>query len=641
MSLRGSLESFTLQDILQLLTFSSKSGALRISGPGEDAVVWCDAGAVTYAAVDPDESTQALVRAGLVDADALADAVTTSESWGEALVERGAIERERLVSFIEERVADTLHQILLWKSGEFEFVPDGQPAVGRIAALAVEPLFVTALGRVAEWQALRAVVPLDGRVARLVRHLPGALTEITITSGLWQVIAAVDGAHDPREIAASIGRGEFETSQALRELVERGLVEFVEFVEFVDAAPRALTTLAHPLEPLAESPSEPLAPAPEPVVAEVASAAVSAAVVGAEPAVFEPDLLEAEPRAADAIAQALHDALADTELGSAASPASDSQSRSPGAALLKLPREPSFAGSEATANPTPSAEVPTPPAPVFIADPGGDGHGSMQPTVNSGFDGPREHVGDPIGALWLARWEATNVVPDAQRNDGRFADGQLPGDDEGIDHRGSASFADDEGVETVPIASSHEVGGDDPAIAPRAASSWSDRWASFDETAEGSDDARHDGAVPGGPVAPVPLSEPSAGPVFAEEPPVLPRRDSLSARREGLSDRLGSQWERAPIAQQGPSDDRRGVSNVPALRPSSYTDRYAHLYEDLDDALGDEHYERTAADLPRRASLASVGSSSDAAPSRRGRNDDLPRIDRNVLLRMLSAVKDL
>ncbi len=649
MSLRGSLESFTLQDILQLLTFSSKSGALRIAGPGEDAVVWCDAGAVTYGAVTPDEATQALVRAGLVDADVLAEALGTSEPWGEELIARGAIERERLTSFVEERVADTLYRVLLWESGEFEFVPDGQPEVGRIAALSVEPLFATALGRVAEWQALRAIVPLDGSVARLVRHLPVDVSEVAITSGLWQVIAAIDGAHAPQEIAASIGRGEFETSQALRELVERGLVEFVAAplqalsvpstdMEAPVAAPvdsAAETAVEDSLDSVVDSPSVLPVDELEPNAIEAAPAEISAPVFAAEP-----DVSVAEVDGFDAIVAAGDGALADSEAHDLPVSASEFHERSPGAALLDLPAEPSFPSPRATNGATHSAGVPAPPAPIFVVDPGG-----------------------PIGASWLERWEAANVVPDGESIDGESIDGPeespfLEGGTETFpvvvsqharsqdalsqDETDSPHMADEtetdetetDEADEADEADGHGEGG--VAAGSGAPSLWSDRWASFEHDAQADAD---NGAASEALVEPPPPAGPSAGSVFAEEPPALPRRDSLSARREGLSDRLVSQ--RAPITPQGPSDDRRALSNVPALRTSSYTDRYAHLYEDLDDALGDERYERTAADLPRRASLASVGSSSEVAPSRRGRSDELPKIDRNVLLRMLSAVKDL
>jgi hypothetical protein len=72
-----------------------------------------------------------------------------------------------------------------------------------------------------------------------------------------------------------------------------------------------------------------------------------------------------------------------------------------------------------------------------------------------------------------------------------------------------------------------------------------------------------------------------------------------------------------------------------------YRDRYAHLYDDVreDEAVDDTQYDRTAADLPRRTMVDEDDDESRAA-ARRNRGD-LPKIDRNVLLRMLSAVKDL
>src|SRR5918996_1034685 len=103
MSLRGSLQSFSLPDILQLLSLSSKTGALHVESSQGEGIIWCTAGSVSYAAMAPDDVAGALVGAGLVSEDVVGPLVATSDPatpWGPTLVERGAVSHDDLAAFL-------------------------------------------------------------------------------------------------------------------------------------------------------------------------------------------------------------------------------------------------------------------------------------------------------------------------------------------------------------------------------------------------------------------------------------------------------------------------------------------------------------------------------------------------------------
>ena len=73
MKLEGSLDAFSLPDIFQLLSYTKKSGGLRLSHGGADGVVYFADGFVTGASADGVRQALArrLIGSGAVDDDAL------------------------------------------------------------------------------------------------------------------------------------------------------------------------------------------------------------------------------------------------------------------------------------------------------------------------------------------------------------------------------------------------------------------------------------------------------------------------------------------------------------------------------------------------------------------------------------------
>ncbi len=556
MSLRGSLQSFSLPDILQLLALSSKTGALHVESAQGAGIIWCTGGSVSYAAMAPDDVAGALVAAGLVDESVVVPLVATADPampWGPTLVERGAVSHDDLASFLSQRTEDALFQVLLWDEGDFEFLADEEHAVGSVVNLPVEPLLARVRERVVEWQGLRALVPLVGASPHLVPDLPEGYHEVTLSAAEWRVVAAVDGSRLVGQVADAVGEPEDQVSLVLRDLVQSGLVVFaeplaaapaVDEVSLVDAPPMAdedaepwalratesapsweaapvvwdeptpatrwdepPTAWSEPAPAAWEAPAE-----PEPVVEEPAAAEVAEVADAAEPAVVEeaePVVEEAEPVAEAAPVEVVEDAEAE-EVASWTSAADE---RWTAAAVADAPETATVAEQH-----------------------------DEQPEQ---ADGAPE--AEPVGAT-ASMWgppSASDLVTESS----------VPG------------------VEWEPPVSVAEVS---PTAAP--ANAWADPW---------------------------------AAPVEHEEPAAAYRADDTVT---------------IPVSDAG---DR-------------YRDRYAHLYDDVreDEAVDESRYDRTAADLPRRTMVDDDDDEESRAAARRARGD-LPKIDRNVLLRMLSAVKDL
>jgi len=172
-SLQGSLDSFPLPDVLALLASTKKHGELRVAGHQGAGRVWVSDGAV-------------------VGAEA-----------GSARVP-----------------ADVLFQLLRVATGSFTFDPDADVPVGKPVDL--EPLLSEAQARLVEWQLIEAVVPSMAAPVDLAEELPSPKT--TVTAAQWRVLRAIGGGGTVDDVARALDIDEFHACQAVKRLVDAGLV---------------------------------------------------------------------------------------------------------------------------------------------------------------------------------------------------------------------------------------------------------------------------------------------------------------------------------------------------------------------------------------------------------------------------------
>jgi Domain of unknown function (DUF4388) len=182
-SLKGSLETIALPEVLQLLADTRKSGELQVSGTREGGRLWFGAGLLSGFEVgsSPDP-------------------------------------------------ADALFQLLRVDSGEFSFdteapmpegarVPDG-------GAQDVHPALDTAQARLAEWVDIVSVVPSLEHNVKLVDEAPR--DEVVVDRFQWSLLVAVGEGHPVQHVLDTRGLPEFDGCKALKGLVDASLVEVSE-----------------------------------------------------------------------------------------------------------------------------------------------------------------------------------------------------------------------------------------------------------------------------------------------------------------------------------------------------------------------------------------------------------------------------
>ncbi|HEX6420829.1 MAG TPA: DUF4388 domain-containing protein [Acidimicrobiales bacterium] len=178
MALQGTLDTFSLPDVLRLLATTSKTGRLRIEGDRGHGSVWLAGG-------------------GIVDADA------------ERAVEGTSTE-------------EVIFELLRFTSGSFAFDGD-DVAAGSGRPEDVETVLKRANSLLSEWTELEAVVPsLEHEVS-----LSGDLSadEVTIDAERWRSLVAVAAGCTVGELATTLGLTELGASRAVRDLVDLGVAE--------------------------------------------------------------------------------------------------------------------------------------------------------------------------------------------------------------------------------------------------------------------------------------------------------------------------------------------------------------------------------------------------------------------------------
>ncbi|HEV2888750.1 MAG TPA: DUF4388 domain-containing protein [Frankiaceae bacterium] len=292
MTLEGSLEAFSLPDIFQLLSFTKKTGALRITGPAAKGVVHFATGSVTGATSDVSRQSLArrLVGANLLDDAALAAAVAKvdedpSVGIGKAAADAGLVDEGVLHEQVVEQATDAVFDLLRWSRGDFAFVEEPNPDDLGVS-LNVEEVIAEGRRRMEEWETLTKAVPSPDSVVCVV--LKPSADETSLTAEEWAMLALADGRRTVSDLVRLTGRGEFATVRTLAALVERRLVAFRRGDDDADDSVAALLRRQAELSRLEGN--------PEPAPAEPAAPAAPAEpVASAEPAAEAPKRPEIVP----------------------------------------------------------------------------------------------------------------------------------------------------------------------------------------------------------------------------------------------------------------------------------------------------------------------------------------------------------
>ena len=235
MAIEGPLKELGLHDVFHLLDLSRKTGVLRVTSPlrRNQGTVYFDGGAIVGAEVRTNLHPlgELLVRAGRITETELAMARDLQSRGdrrrlGEILVETGALSHRELERQVRLQVEAVVFEVISWREGYFSFTEGPLVDLRTEAEIRIptEAVLMEGARRIDEWSRIERHVPHLGVVPNLASLGEAVHGALDLLPAEWEVLAQIDGQRDLRELAASLGRSEFELAKTVFGLLTSGVI---------------------------------------------------------------------------------------------------------------------------------------------------------------------------------------------------------------------------------------------------------------------------------------------------------------------------------------------------------------------------------------------------------------------------------
>jgi hypothetical protein len=184
--LQGTLDTFSLAEILGLIERARHTGALMVQGPDGHGTLYTAAGRF---------------------------------SAGEAADYSGPVEDRHA---LDVRLIDVCFHLMRFESGSFEFTVDEAAPWTAERATDIGPIVETVEHIVRAWPAVEAVLPSFDVRPQLADELPE--DSLTLSRNAFKIFTMIDGQRTVRQIAREVGHSVVEVGPLLKDLIEHGAV---------------------------------------------------------------------------------------------------------------------------------------------------------------------------------------------------------------------------------------------------------------------------------------------------------------------------------------------------------------------------------------------------------------------------------
>jgi Domain of unknown function (DUF4388)/Inner membrane component of T3SS, cytoplasmic domain len=229
-SLRGSLASFRLPDVLTFLASARKSGTLTLANGPSEATVYFDGGAVVYAG-----SNQEALRLGAVllrkkhispaQRDAIDDLMKAEGGrFGQLAVNQGLLTEAQLRDFLKVQVSEILYDCFVWPGGTFAFIDDTElPPYAVTISVDLANLIMEGARRIAEWEECARLLPDSTTVFRVVSN--PETEKITLSVDEWKILFLINGRRSLAELLPDAGEDPLHVYRVVYGLFANKLIE--------------------------------------------------------------------------------------------------------------------------------------------------------------------------------------------------------------------------------------------------------------------------------------------------------------------------------------------------------------------------------------------------------------------------------
>ena len=230
MSIKGTLNTMSVSDLLQFLAVGRKTGTIRFNRDKVMKEIYLQNGLVVGANTnDPKEYLgQVLIHYGKIDETQLQAVMEEQRSsggkLGEIVVAKGFMTTAGVLEILRTRALDIIYDLFVWEDAHFEFF-DNSPQPPDLIRIEVEPTTIIMEGiyRVDELSRYRTVIPSD----LAVLEPTGKPTE-DLNPEVRQLLSHVEKRMSVAEICYQMHDSSFNVYGRLFELVNDGFARVVD-----------------------------------------------------------------------------------------------------------------------------------------------------------------------------------------------------------------------------------------------------------------------------------------------------------------------------------------------------------------------------------------------------------------------------
>jgi hypothetical protein len=231
MGIVGNLRTMQLEELLQWLSQSKKSGTLEIINGKVEKKIFFKDGLILSSASNRREEYLGhfLVSHGLITDSQLQKAVelqeTTRMLLGMILVNNGALAEQDLAKMLRLKAEESIYDIFSWTEGDFRFLDDILPDSAMVPMrMDVTGIVMEGVQRLDEWKRIRQVIPNE-------QLIPVGLLDLTVVHdvgpGEKRILAMVNDEMTIEEIRQQTHTTEYLICKLLFDQWQLGRLKFV------------------------------------------------------------------------------------------------------------------------------------------------------------------------------------------------------------------------------------------------------------------------------------------------------------------------------------------------------------------------------------------------------------------------------
>lgn len=257
MALEGTLESFSISEIFQLIATQGKTGVLEIDTGDSVARIRFVGGEVLDAFPGKAEPGlyigNMLVRAGLLTESQLEFALVQQKKnlrkLGDILIRMGTLRTREFQEMLALQRREMVYSLLRLKKGAYKFTPAEVDYEEEVDVLMnVESILMEGSRQIDEWPEVLRKIPSDNRV---YKRRPEASPQRELTEEEAIVLGLLDGANTVREIVDKSRLGEFNAWSAIANLYDEQLITQLDVQKRRTVKPTQAVEIKAPEEPRA------------------------------------------------------------------------------------------------------------------------------------------------------------------------------------------------------------------------------------------------------------------------------------------------------------------------------------------------------------------------------------------------------